>query len=169
LLLVFALEVISGVTGQFIYATVPSALTRLERHGLARLVEDLLDEEVNLERSVGELANTLPKQAWRAMQRHVESAAGSIHDRMSGSYDPPSFAAAARKKLVDGPLREASLSEDDRASLERVLESRCRLVDVRAQLMLHRRLRRWLFTHIATASALLIMLAFHIITALTFL
>ncbi|HEV7559170.1 MAG TPA: hypothetical protein VGO00_27035, partial [Kofleriaceae bacterium] len=99
----------------------------------------------------------------------VESAAGSIHDRMSGAYDPPAFMQGARKKLVDGPLREASLSDDDRAALERVLESRCRLGDVRAQLMLHRRLKRWLLTHVATASALLIMLAFHIVTALTLL
>jgi len=169
LLIVFALEVISGVTGQFIYATVPSALTRLERHGLARLVEDLLDEEVNLEHTMTELVNTMPKQAWKVMRPHVESAAGNVHDRMSGAYDPPAFIQAARKKLVDGPLREASLSDDDRAALERVLESRCRLADVRAQLMLHRRLKRWLLTHIATASALLIMLAFHIITALTLL
>jgi Fe-S-cluster-containing dehydrogenase component/CRP-like cAMP-binding protein len=169
LLLVFALEVISGVTGQFIYATVPSALTRLERHGLARLVEDLLDEEVNLENSMTELVNTLPPKQWKLMRGHVETAAGSIHDRMSAQYDPPSALAAARKKLVDGPLREASLSDDDRAALERVLESRARLMDVRAQLMLHRRLRRWLMTHVATASALLILLAFHIVTALTLL
>jgi Fe-S-cluster-containing dehydrogenase component/CRP-like cAMP-binding protein len=167
LLLVFALEVISGVAGQFIYATVPTALTRLERHGLARLVEDLLDEETNLEKSMTELVNTMPQNKWRPMKGHVEGAAGNIHDRMSAAYDPPGFLSAARKRLVDGPLREGSLSEDERHTLERVLESRCRLVDVRAQLMLHRRLRRWLMTHVATASALLVLLLFHIVTALT--
>jgi len=48
-----------------------------------------------------------------------------------------------------------------------VVESRCRLLDVRAQLVLHRRLKTWLVMHVATASALVILLAFHIVTALT--
>ena len=59
------------------------------------------------------------------------------------------------------------LGPDDRAALERVVESRCRLLDVRAQLVLHRRLKTWLVMHVATASALVILLAFHIVTALT--
>ena len=71
-----------------------------------------------------------------------------MHDRMSGSsYDPPARARPPRKKqLVDGPLARPPLTDDDRATLERVLESRCRLLDVRAQLLLHRRLKRWLVT-----------------------
>ena len=32
---------------------------------------------------------------------------------------------------------------------------------------LHRRLKLWLIVHVATASALLVLLAFHVLTALT--
>jgi Fe-S-cluster-containing dehydrogenase component/CRP-like cAMP-binding protein len=166
LMVVFAIEVGTGVTGQVIYATVPSALTRLERHGLARLVEDLLDEEVTIEKSTVELVNTIQAKTWRALRSRVEPLAGSIHDRMSASYDPGAHVTAAKKKLPD-VLREANLSEEERTTIERVLESRCRLIDVRAQLLLHRRLRRWLVTHVATACALIILLTFHILTALT--
>jgi len=61
------------------------------------------------------------------------------------------------------------LTDDERNTIERVLESRCRLLDVRAQLLLHRRLKRWLVAHIATASALVVLVAFHVVTALTLL
>ena len=47
-----AIEVITGSWGQFIYMRVPTTLTRLEAHGLARLVEDLLDEEATLDRAI---------------------------------------------------------------------------------------------------------------------
>jgi hypothetical protein len=38
---------------------------------------------------------------------------------------------------------------------------------VRAQLLLHRRLKRWLVAHVATATALVVLVGFHIVTALT--
>lgn len=168
LLVVFAFEVATGITGQIIYATVPSTLTRLERHGLARLVEDLYDEEHTLERSIGELVATVPARLWRALRVKIEAAAGTVHDRMVASYDPTNAVAGAKKKLED-LLRGAQLSPEEHTTLARVVETRCRLVDVQAQLLLHRRLKRWLVAHVATASALLVLLAFHIVTALTLL
>ena len=85
---------------------------------------------------------------------------------MARRYDPPTAVAAAKREL--GAVLDAQpLSPDDRAALERVVESRCRLLDVRAQLVLHRRLKTWLVTHVATACALIVLLAFHIVTALT--
>lgn len=168
LLVVFAFEVGTGIVGQVIYATVPSQLTRLERHGLARLVEDLFEEQHTLERSIDELVATIAAKTWRAIARHVEDAAGSMHDRMGGSYDPPTAVAAAKKKL-EIALQSAALSQDERNTVERVLESRCRLLDVEAQLLLHRRLKRWLIAHVATATALVVLVGFHIVTALTLL
>ncbi|HEX2690403.1 MAG TPA: cyclic nucleotide-binding domain-containing protein [Kofleriaceae bacterium] len=166
LLLVFAFEVATGIAGQVIYSTVPTTLTRLERHGLARLVEDLYDEQAALERSIAELVATVPRNAWRALRKAIEALAGDMHDRMAASYDPPAAAAAAKQRLAtlgtDQPL-----TADERTTLERIVESRGRLLDVRAQLLLHRRLKLWLVVHVATASALVILLAFHIVTALT--
>jgi len=166
LLVVFAFEVLTGVVGQVTYATVPSALTRLERHGLARLVEDLHDEERALERSIAELVGTIHQKLWRALRTKIEGLAGNVHDRMASSYDPPAALAAAKKSLAD-VLRGQQCTEEDRTTIERVLESRLRLGDVRTQLFLHRRLKRWLVAHVATASALVVLLVFHIITALT--
>lgn len=171
LLVAFAFEVGTGITGQVIYATVPTALTRLERHGLARLVEDLYDEEATLERSIDELVGTVPAKTWRALEKRVDAAAGDLHDRMAAAYDPPAAVAAAKQKLA-AALQGANLpqlSGDERTTLDRVLESRCRLVDIRAQLLLHRRLKRWLVAHVATASALVILVLFHVVTALTLL
>jgi hypothetical protein len=59
------------------------------------------------------------------------------------------------------------VTDDERNTIVRIVESRNRLGDVRAQLLLHRRLKRWLVAHVATACALLVLLAFHIVTALT--
>jgi Fe-S-cluster-containing dehydrogenase component len=166
LLVVFAFEVATGISGQIIYATVPTALTRLERHGLARLVEDLFEEEGTLERSMAELVATIPAKVWRVLRPRIEAAAGNFHDRMVATYDPPAAVLAAKKRLEEA-LRGVELSTEDRNTLARVVESRCRLIDIRAQLMLHRRLKRWLVAHVATASALVVLLVFHIVTALT--
>ncbi|MDQ3336477.1 MAG: cyclic nucleotide-binding domain-containing protein [Myxococcota bacterium] len=168
LLVVFAFEVGTGITGQVIYATVPTQLTKLERHGLARLVEDLWDEESTLERSIAELIGTVASRTWRSLEKKVEAAAGSMHDRMSGSYDPPAAVQAAKKRL-DIALQGVQLAGDERTTIERIIESRCRLLDVKAQLLLHRRLKRWLIAHVATATALIVLVAFHVVTALTLL
>ncbi|MBX3162654.1 MAG: cyclic nucleotide-binding domain-containing protein [Deltaproteobacteria bacterium] len=166
LLVVFAIEVTTGITGQIIYATVPSALTRLERHGLARLVEDLLDEQNTLARSISELIATIQPKNWKALRPRVEGAVGSLHDRMGASYDPSTAVLGAKKKLEDG-LAGVQISDEERNTLLRLVENQCRLVDVRAQLLLHRRLKRWLVAHVATASALVVLLAFHVVTAFT--
>ena len=88
------------------------------------------------------------------------------HDRMVATYDPPAAAAAARKRLEDA-IAGAQLPAEEVTTLGRIVETRCRLIDVRAQLLLHRRLKRWLVAHVATASALVILVLFHVATALT--
>ena len=166
LLVAFAFEVGTGVWGQITYATVPTALTRLERHGLARLVEDLYEEEGTLERSFGELVATVPARTWRVLRPRVLALAGAVRDRMAAAYDPPAAVAAARKRLEEA-VAGAQLSAEEVTTLGRIIETRCRLIDVRAQLLLHRRLKRWLVAHVATASALVILVLFHVATALT--
>jgi hypothetical protein len=169
LLLVFALEVASGAVGQWIYMTVPKTLTRLERHGLARLIEDLLDEAATLERSIDELLATLSASLRKAAKDRIELLAGTRKSRLRTSYDPPAALEAAKKQLYERMSRTPDLTEEKRDAIVRLLEMKCRLVDVHAQLYLHRRLRRWLVVHVATASALLVLLAFHIVTAMTLL
>ena len=163
LMIVFSLEVITGALGQLIYMRVPKALTRLERHGLARLVEDLVDEEQTLDTTVNELVQTIPAKAWKDLGGRVDAAAGSIGARFAASYDPPTALDAAKKALGT----PGDVSDDVRGTLDRVLESKVRLLDIRAQLRLHRRLKQWLIWHVATATALVVLLVFHIVTALT--
>jgi hypothetical protein len=87
---------------------------------------------------------------------------------MSAAYDPLTAVAAGKAKLTES-LRDVQLADVARTTIERVLESRFRLLDVRAQLLLHRRLKAWLVVHVATACALLVLMTFHIATALTLL
>jgi Fe-S-cluster-containing dehydrogenase component/CRP-like cAMP-binding protein len=168
LVLVFALEVMTGALGQWLYTTVPPALTRLERHGLARLVEDLVEEQATLERSFGELLGTVSAKLRNSAERHVTQIAGTLGSRLRRGYDPKQAVDAARARL-DALLQAKPLGAEHRLTIGRLLEMRCRLVDVRAQLHLHGRLKTWLVVHIATASALLVLLAFHIATAMTLL
>lgn len=166
LLLVFALEVASGAFGQWLYMTVPRALSRLERHGLARLVEDLLDEQRTLERTITELLGTVREKLRKSAERHVKVIVGTRGRRLRRDYDSQDAIVAAREQLRE-VVAGSKLSDEQRGTIERLLESRWRLVDVEAQLYLHRRLRRWLLVHITTASALLVLLAFHIAIAMT--
>ena len=166
LLVVFSIEVATGVTGQVIYATVPTALTRLERHGLSRLVEDLYDEEVTLERGILELIGTIQAKTWKLIKPRVDASTGNLHDRMVATYDPAAALAAGKKHLADN-MRDLQLTDADRTTTDRILESQYRLVDIKAQLLLHRRLKRWLIAHVATATALIVLLVFHVLTALT--
>lgn len=169
LLLTFALEVATGVLGQIIYSTVPKMLTRLERHGQSRLVEDLLDEQQALHQSVEELVATVAPETWSVWQSKVAISVGKASDRMRKTYDPGDRPAAIRASLALDQAQPDSISLGDRGSIERIAESQSKLLDVAAQLQLHRRLKTWLIGHVAIASALVIMLVTHIITALTLL
>ena len=90
---------------------------------------------------------------------------------MNGTYDPPTALAAGKKHLSDSlaQVQGVQLMPADRTTIDRILENQYRLVDIKAQLLLHRRLKRWLIAHVATATALIVLLVFHIITALTLL
>ncbi|MBP9087737.1 MAG: cyclic nucleotide-binding domain-containing protein [Kofleriaceae bacterium] len=169
LLLAFALEVATGVLGQIIYVTVPKMLTQLERHGQARLVEDLLDEQQALQQSIDELRATVSPETWAQRQASVARLVGSLRDRLRKTYDPVERIAQIKTGLQLDQANPAELSSADRGTIERIAESHSKLLDTAAQLKLHRRLKTWLIVHVAVASALVIMLATHIVTALTLL
>jgi Fe-S-cluster-containing dehydrogenase component/CRP-like cAMP-binding protein len=165
LLLAFALEVATGVLGQIIYTTVPKALTRLERHGQSRLVEDLLDDQLALEQSIDELIATVSPEVWSDYRGRVDASVLPMSARFRKSYDPGERTAQIKAAIASGDDGATT----DLGTIERVAESKSKLRDVLAQLALHRRLKTWLVAHVAIASALVIMLVTHIITALTLL
>jgi Fe-S-cluster-containing dehydrogenase component len=156
LLLLFALEIITGLLGQYIYMTVPSQLTRLEREGQAKLIEDLLEEEISLSSSAHELRVTLPAEV-QAVVKAARPAAESLKTRLHPSYAP--------KNLIDHISRAVRLDAADprvRPTLERLVADLCGLGDVRAQIRLHRRLKNWLVAHLVITGMLVVFLAAHI-------
>jgi hypothetical protein len=167
LMLVFAMEVATGVFGQILYATVPSKLTALERHGQSRLVEDLLDEQMALTQSTGELIGTLSPEVWSQYTGAVDAAAGTSRARFANGYDPATQTGGIKESLALEKIE--ALTAGERGTISRLAENKSRALDVTAQLILHRRLKTWLVVHVAIASALVIMLATHIVTALTLL
>jgi hypothetical protein len=102
-------------------------------------------------------------------QSKVAISVGKASDRMRKTYDPGDRPAAIRASLALDQAQPDSISLGDRGTIERIAESQSKLLDVAAQLQLHRRLKTWLIGHVAIASALVIMLVTHIITALTLL
>ena len=91
-----------------------------------------------------------------------------INDGANGRF-------SSRDSLMNAVMKQRQMLFDalegslDRGTIERIAESRSTLLDTAAQLHLHRRLKTWLVVHVAIASALVIMLVTHIVTALTLL
>jgi Fe-S-cluster-containing dehydrogenase component len=158
LILVFALEVLSGVVGQAIYMIVPTILTRLERVGLAKLIEDLLEEELELERGIGELRAKLAPAILATLDRRLPGAIGAIRARFARGYDPAAAAQRAAALVLDG-----ATDDELRSSLGRIAHDACRLQDLRAQLELHRIMKQWLIVHLAAAGALAVFVVAHIV------
>jgi Fe-S-cluster-containing dehydrogenase component/CRP-like cAMP-binding protein len=158
LLLVFALEVLTGVLGQAIYMIAPRILTRLERAGLAKLIEDLYEEELELERGVLELRGKLGRDVVAELDRRLPAATGSIGSRFKKSYDPTAAADRAASLVAQG-----SPDEETGNAVARIARDTARLKDIRAQLLLHRSMKSWLVLHVATAGALAVFVVGHIV------
>jgi hypothetical protein len=156
LLLLFALEVFTGVLGQYIYMHVPTQLTRLEKDGQAKLIEDLLEEEIGLAASIDELQNSLPAKL-QAVASSVRSKAMSFSPRLSKSFNKNALLADVTKAVnLDG------VDMRSRPTMERLVGDYCSLGDVKAQVRLHRRLRTWLVAHLAITGMLVVFLLAHI-------
>jgi CRP-like cAMP-binding protein/Fe-S-cluster-containing dehydrogenase component len=161
LLLVFALEVLTGVLGQALYMIAPRILTRLERHGLAKLIEDLFEEELELDRGLAELGHKLPPEVRAHLAGRLPAAAGRIGMRFRRGYDPQKM--PARALAAVGLDR---VPEIHRETVERMTRDTVRLQDIRAQLRLHRGMKHWLVLHLAAAGALASFLAVHVVSML---
>ena len=162
LMVVFAFEVVSGVLGQAIYMIVPRVLTALERHGLAKLVEDLLSEEIEIRDSIHELTANSSPELERLAKVTAPKKAGGVWSRFSTRYDPE-----LREEEIRASVSTEELSELEQAVAYRIIKDVCRLADVKAQLTLHRGLKYWLVFHLASAAALFVFLIFHILSVLT--
>jgi hypothetical protein len=157
LLLIFAFEVLTGILGQYLYMTVPAKLTRIERQGQAKLIEDLLAEERELEGSIHQLRKGLPEDYKSFLGGAVSKYAYSLGMRMRKDYD-----AEVMVKQTLGMIDFNQVPIPLRPILERLLTDMCKLGDTRAQLKLHRMLRRWLVAHLAITAMLAVFLTAHI-------
>lgn len=158
LLFIFAAEIVTGVLGQALYMTVPKLLTRIERHGLAKLIEDLFEEEIALSTGIAELTAKSPPEVGQLVNGPISRAAGGVRMRFRATYDPEKHPDWVRQHVAfqQIPQRYHDL-------VDRMIGDLCRLQDVRAQLRLHRRLKRWLIAHIAIAAGLFVFLSIHIV------
>ena len=158
LLIVFALEILTGVLGQAAYMVLPSMLTRLERQGLAKLIEDLFEEEMTLQQGIDEITQKSPPEIARLVATTIEPAAGGRMMRFRKGYNPDNQPDYVRQRIAF-----QSIPQRMHSVVDRLIVDICRLGDVRAQLALHRGLKHWLVAHIAVASALFVFLAAHIV------
>lgn len=164
LLLVFALQVGSGFAGQLVTMNVPRIITRLERHGNAKLVEDLIEEEGDLQRGIDELQASLPEQARTFLDQNRKAIEGTFLERCKDDYDTERKIASAKNVVA----RSQSLL-DRHDTVARLFADTIKLGDVRAQLHLHQSLRVWLAIHLAFTGALAVFLGAHIAMNLLFL
>lgn len=157
LLLIFAVEVLTGVAGQAIYMVVPRMLTRLERKGLSKLIEDVIEEERETGRGLAEITESAPDNVQEFARKHLPRAVGSLHARLRPDYDSEQQIAHARRLsgTIPGLVEHTAL-------LTRIIEDGVRLADLRAQHLLHRSMKTWLIVHLATTGALAVFLISHI-------
>lgn len=158
LMVVFALEILTGVLGQALYMILPKILTRLERSGLAKLIEDLFEEEIQLSRGIDELLHKSPPEVGQLVRGQIKSLAGSTGMRFRKGYDPEKHPDWVRQHIAF-----QTIPQRFHDVVDRLITDVCRLQDIRAQLRLHRGLKHWLVAHIAVAAALFTFLIIHII------
>jgi CRP-like cAMP-binding protein len=159
LLFLFAAEILTGLLGQLIYMTVPRMLTRLERGGLAKLIEDLHEEDLALTTGLEELAETSPEEVRKFMSGPVARAAGGKLARLSKGYDSAERGKRVRE-LVKADLDK--LPPREQATAERLIDDIVRHKDVSAQIFCHSILRGWLVAHIAITGALVVFTVVHV-------
>ena len=163
LLVVFAFEVLTGVVGQAIYMIFPRILTRLERSGLSKLIEDLHEEEIELARGIDELTQKSPPIVGEFVKGDLRRATLSVWSRFKKSYDP-----ARAPDLVLQSVSINNLPPAHQSTAERLVKDAVRLQDVRAQLWLHYGMKHWVVAHVAATGALATFLIIHIVSMLLF-
>ncbi len=165
LLLVFAFEVLTGVIGQAIYMIFPRILTRLERGGLSKLIEDLHEEELELARGIAELTHKSPPMIGQFVRGPLNRAAGKASMRFKKTYDAEKAPDWVRQSLTQ---YLNTLPPAHQSTADRLIKDTVRLRDVRAQLWLHYGMKHWVVAHIAATGALATFLIIHIVSMLAF-
>lgn len=163
LMLVFAFEILTGIVGQGIYMIFPRILTRLERSGLSKLIEDLHEEELDLTRGIAEITHKSPPLIREFVKRDLDRAAGSVWSRFKKVYDPEKAPDLVRQAV---PLN--NIPPAHQSTAERLIKDVVRLRDVKAQLWLHYGMKHWLMAHIAATGALAVFLSIHIVSMLLY-
>ena len=159
LMLIFAAEVLTGVLGQFIYMVVPRLLTRLERGGLAKLIEDLHEEELALESGLAELVERSPEEVRKFYAGPLAKEAGSALARLKLKFIPEEHLERVESRLK----REVDrLPTKETPTAQRLITDVVRVRDVRGQILCHRLMRAWLVAHIAATGALVVFTIVHV-------
>jgi CRP-like cAMP-binding protein len=163
LMLVFAAEIATGVLGQLIYMTVPRILTRLERGGLAKLIEDLHEEALALETGLEELVDRSPEEVRKFAKGALGREAGSPWARLGGKFIPEEHLERVQKRLEREVER---LPAKEQTTAQRLITDEVRLRDVQGQIKCHRIMKGWLVAHIAATGALVVFTLVHVATML---
>ncbi len=158
LMLLFLLEVLTGITGQILYSQIPKILTNLEKHSKAKLIEDLYDERKQLKEGIQEIIFREPNSV-KDLAKTLSKWAGSPRKRFRRKFDSQQH----KEKLIANLQLPPPLLRHQ-SSIERLLSDYCVLADVKAQIKLHLALKRWLVVHLIIAAALTTFLLGHIAT-----
>jgi hypothetical protein len=159
LMLVFAAEILTGVLGQLIYMTVPRLLTRLERGGLAKLIEDLHEEDLALGSGLAELVERSPEEVRKFFAGPLAKEAGPARARLSFKFLPEEHLERVETRLKREVER---LPSKEHATAQRLITDMVRQRDVHGQILCHRLMRAWLVAHIAATGALVVFTTVHV-------
>ncbi len=163
LMLVFAAEIATGLLGQTIYMTVPKILTRLERGGLAKLIEDLHEEDQALSNGIAELAERSPEEVRKFLAGPLAKEAGSVGARLRPGFTPEENLERVESRLKREVER---LPAKEQATAQRLVTDVVRLRDVRGQIRCHQLMRAWLVAHLAATGALVVFTVVHVVAML---
>lgn len=156
LILLFALEITTGLIGHLLYARVPKLLTHIEQHGNSKLIEDLYDERRQLTEGIHELRFRQPHEV-QSYATTLRRMAGPAKRRFSKKFDSKQHLADLLATLHLPPHMQAHA-----VIVSRLLSDYSALADTNAQIHLHRSLKQWLFVHLTISAALVMFIAAHI-------
>lgn len=162
LLILLALEVVTGLFGVVYYRWFPRVVSRLERE--SQLEEDVEAERRTLEKRRQALLEERP-EAVLAAARALPGRVGSAWGRLGAAYDPRRAEALALERIA--PLL-APLLPDEQRLLEQLAVDQVRRSELRAALGLYRIRRAWLVLHIGIMAMLLTLTAVHVVSVTPF-
>jgi hypothetical protein len=143
--------------------TVPKALTRLERGGLAKLIEDLYEEDLALTTGLDEMIESSPEELRKFAGGPLSRAAGGMSARFAKDWNGEEFLKKVRTSLradID------KLPAKEHSTADRFIDDVVQQRNVRAQLRCHGLMKGWLVAHLAATGALVVFTLVHVIAML---